>query len=128
AEQVLEEVVAPLRRRGGPGAFQAAGDRVPAVALAQAVPPAEALLLDDASFGLASDVLGLLAGAVGLAEGMATGDQRDGLLVVHPQAGERLGGVARRGDGIGVAVGALRVDVDEPHLDGAQRTLELAVP
>ena len=28
AEQVLEEVVAPLRRRGGPGDLEAAGDRV----------------------------------------------------------------------------------------------------
>ena len=46
AEQVLEEVVAPLRRRGGPGDFQAAGDRVAALAGAEAVLPAEALLLE----------------------------------------------------------------------------------
>src|SRR6185436_4400260 len=117
-----------LGRRGGPGAFQAAGDRVTAVARAQAVPPAEALMLDVGPLGLAPDVLGLLAGAVGLAERMTAGDQRDGLRVVHRHAAERLADVARRGDRIRVAVGALRVDVDEAHLDRAQRTLELAVP
>ena len=37
AEQVLEEVVAPLRRRGGPGDLQAAGDGVAALAGAEAV-------------------------------------------------------------------------------------------
>ena len=36
AEQVLEEVVAPLRRRGGPGDLEAAGDRVAALARAEA--------------------------------------------------------------------------------------------
>ena len=46
AEQVLEEVVAPLRRRGGPGDFQAAGDGVAAQARAEAARPAEALRLD----------------------------------------------------------------------------------
>ena len=56
AEQVLEEVVAPLRRRRGPGDFQAAGDRVTAVAGAEAVLPAEALLLDVGAFGLGADM------------------------------------------------------------------------
>ena len=45
AEQVLEEVVAPLRRRRGPGDFRAAADRVIALAAAEAALPAEALLL-----------------------------------------------------------------------------------
>ena len=34
-----------------------------------------------------------IAGAVGLAEGVAAGDQRDGLLVVHRHAEERLADV-----------------------------------
>src|SRR5207244_4407760 len=46
AEQVLEVVVAPLRGRGGPRDFQAAGDRVTALARAECTSPAEALLLD----------------------------------------------------------------------------------
>jgi hypothetical protein len=42
---------------------------------------------------------------MGLAEGVAAGDQGDGLFVVHRHAGEGLADVARRGEGIGVAVG-----------------------
>src|SRR5687767_7274358 len=40
AEQVLEEVVTPLRWRRSPGAFQTAGDGVAVIAAAQAVLPA----------------------------------------------------------------------------------------
>src|SRR5580693_6938582 len=50
AEQVPEEVVAPLRRRAGPGNLQAAGDRVATFAGAKAAAPAKALLLDAGSF------------------------------------------------------------------------------
>ena len=60
-------------------------------------------------------------GAVGLAEGVAAGDQRDGLLVVHRHPAERLADVAGRGERVGVAVGALGVDVDQAHLHGAER-------
>src|SRR6476469_8445853 len=52
AEQVLEEVVAPLRRRLGPGEFDAAGDGVTGPARAIFSGPAEALLLDVAAFRL----------------------------------------------------------------------------
>ena len=66
------------------------------------------------------------AGAVGLAEGVAAGDQRDGLLVVHRHAAEGLADVAGRRDRIGVAVRAFRVDVDQAHLHGGERILEVA--
>src|ERR1700735_5507241 len=46
AEQVLEEVVAPLRRRRRPNDLDAARDRVIAFARAEFILPAEALLLD----------------------------------------------------------------------------------
>src|SRR6266436_824334 len=46
AEQVPEEVVAPLGWRRGPDDFQAAADRVTAFATAIGVLPAEALRLD----------------------------------------------------------------------------------
>ncbi len=68
-----------------------------------------------------------IGGAVRLAEGVAAGDQRDGLLVVHGHAAERLADVARGGDRVRVAVRALRVDVDQAHLHGAERLLELTV-
>ena len=66
------------------------------------------------------------AGAVRLAEGVAAGDQRDGLLVVHRHAAEGLADVARRGERIGIAVRAFGVDVDQAHLHGGERVLEVA--
>src|SRR6202034_889785 len=68
AEQVREEVVAPLRRRAGPGDFQAAADRVTTFACAKATVPAKPLLLEAGSFGLRADQCGF-AGTVGFAEG-----------------------------------------------------------
>ena len=64
---------------------------------------------------------------MGLAEGVAAGDQRDGLLVVHRHPAERLADVAGRLERVGLAVGALGVDVDEAHLDGAELVGQLAV-
>ncbi len=126
AEQGLEEAVVPGDRGGRPGALQAAGDRVGADAGAEGALPAEALLLDRGGLRVRADVVGR-AGAVGLAEGVAAGDQRDGLLVVHRHPVEGLADVAGGGDRVRVAVGALGVDVDEAHLDGGQRVLQLAV-
>ena len=120
AEQVLEEAVVPLRRRRRPGDLEAAGDRVAALAGAEAVLPAEALLLERGALGLRADVAVGVGRAVGLAEGVAAGDQRDGLLVVHRHPAERLADVAGRGERVRVAVRALRVDVDEAHLDGGR--------
>src|SRR5690606_6704278 len=93
AEQVPQEVAGPLGRRGGPGDLQAAGDRVGALAGAEGALPAQALLLDRGGLGVGADVLGR-AGAVRLAEGVATGDEGDGLLVVHRHPAERLTDVA----------------------------------
>src|SRR5260370_4845520 len=52
AEQVREEVVAPLRRRRGPNDFQAAADRVSAFARAKFALPAETLLFYAGGFWL----------------------------------------------------------------------------
>ena len=67
-----------------------------------------------------------IAGAVGLAEGVAAGDQRDGLLVVHRHAEERLADVLGRRDRIRIAVRPFRIDVDQAHLHRAERLCELA--
>ena len=61
-----------------------------------------------------------------LAKGMATCDQGDRLLVVHRHAEECFANVLGRRDGIGLAVRTFGVDVDQPHLDGAKRVLQLA--
>ena len=125
-EQVLEEVIAPPRRRLRPGHLRAAGDRVASMAGAVLALPAEALLLEGAAFRLGSDQR-RIAGAVGLAEGVAAGDQCDGLLVVHRHAEERLADVVRRSDRIRLAVRPFRVDVDEAHLHRAERFCKLAL-
>ena len=67
-----------------------------------------------------------IAGAVGLAEGVAAGDQRDGLLVVHRHAEERLADVLGRRDRVRVAVRPFRIDVDQAHLHRAERLRKLA--
>ncbi len=64
---------------------------------------------------------------MGLAEGVAADDQRGGLDVVHRHATERLADVPGRSGGVGLTVGTLGVDVDQAHLGGAQRPLQLAV-
>src|SRR5688500_18064763 len=88
-EQVLEKVVAPLRGSLAPGDFQAAGDRVTGMASAEGVMPAQALGSDIAALAVGSDVGGR-AGAVRLAEGMAAGNERDSLFVVHGHARKGL--------------------------------------
>src|SRR3954465_9063324 len=45
-EEILQVVVAPSRRRGGPCTFQAAADRVDALAAAELVVPTETLLFN----------------------------------------------------------------------------------
>ena len=55
-----------------------------------------------------------------LAEGVAAGDQRDGLFVIHRHAREGLADIARRGDRVRVAVRAFRIHIDQAHLHGAR--------
>ena len=126
-EQQVEVAVVPTDRIGRPGTFEAAGDRVVTHATAERALPPEALLRHRSALGLGADVLVGVARTVGLAERVATCDQRDRLLVVHRHPGERLTDVACRRHRIGVAVGALRVDVDQTHLDRAEGIRELAV-
>jgi hypothetical protein len=58
-----------------------------------------ALVFDGAAFWLRSDQR-RIAGAMGLAEGVTASNQRDGLLVVHRHAEERLADVLGRGEGV----------------------------
>jgi hypothetical protein len=77
------------------------------------VDPAEALLFDGGASG--SGPSSGIAVAVALADGVAAGGQGDGFLVVHRHAGEGLAHVVRGLQRIGIAVDALRVDVDQAH-------------
>ena len=126
AEQVLEVIVAPLGRRGGPDDLDPAGDRIGAFAGAETVGPTQPLLSEAGGLGLAADVVGR-GGPVGLAEGVTAGNEGDRLFVVHGHAGERLADVAGRGDRVGLAVRTLGIDVNEAHLHGGERVFEFAV-
>jgi len=88
--------------------------------------PAEALIFERTCFGLSANKR-RIAGAVGLAEAVAAGDQRDGFLVVHRHAEERLADVLGGSDRIRIAVRALRIDVDQTHLHRTERLGKLAL-
>ncbi len=128
---IAKQVVQVLVRPGGgvhrPGAFQAAGVGVGALAGAAVVLPAQALLLDGRGGGLRFQALLRLVRAVGFAEGMTAGDQRHHLFIAHGHAGKTLTDRLRRQHWIRLAVGALRVHIDQAHLHGGQRLLQLAV-
>ena len=66
--------------------------------------------------------------AVSLAEGVSPGRQGDGFFVVHGHALERLTDVLCAEERVGVGVGALRVHVDETHLDSGEWILEVLAP
>ena len=118
-------MVAPLRRGLRPGHFGTAGDGIGAEAGAILALPAEPLILDGAAFRIRTDQR-RIAGAVGLAEGVAAGDQCDGLFVVHRHAEKRLADVTRGCERIGIAVRTFRIDVDQAHLHRAERLGQLA--
>ena len=62
-----------------------------------------------------------------LAEAVTASDESDGLFVVHRHAGKGFADVTRGRDGVGIAIGAFRVDVDQTHLNGGKRVGQLAV-
>src|SRR5205085_368054 len=80
-EQVLEEVVAELRRCLRTGNFRTTGDGVRPDASAMLALPAEPLVLQSTGFRLRSDQR-RITGAMRLAEGVAAGNQGYGLFVV----------------------------------------------
>ncbi len=125
-EEVVQVAVVPPGRLGGPGALEPTGERVGALAAAVCVAPAEALLLDGAGLGFRTDVPGIDS-AMTLAERVAADDERYRLLVVHRHAPECLANVPGGGHRIRVAVGALRIDVDQSHLDGTEGSGEFPV-
>ena len=123
AEQQVEIAHVPLRRVLGPCAFDAGGHGIGCSAVQVRVHPAKALILDPARFRLCAQQA-RIAVAMGLADGVATGGQRRGFLIVHRHAGEGdahlLGGVFR----VRHTVHAFGVHVDQAHMHGRQRRIE----
>src|ERR1700730_16163574 len=64
---------------------------------------------------------------MGFAESMTAGDQCDSLFVIHRHAAEGFADVPGRRERIRVAVRAFRVHVDETHLLGGERGLQIAI-
>ena len=126
-EEIFKEVVVPLRGVVGPCAFQTAGDRVRATPVAKRVFPAEALLLNARALRLGPDILACIACAVGFAEGVPAGNERNGLFIIHRHSGERFADIPRRGDRIGITVRPLRIHVNQAHLNRAERLFELTI-
>src|ERR1700693_2310491 len=127
AEQVVEEVVAPLRRRRGPDDFQAAADRVTAVTFAKFILPPEPLILNVGAFRFVAYILSGNARAVGFAEGVTAGNERNRLLVIHRHARESLPDIASRGKRIRLSIRPFRIHIDQTHLHGPERPLKITV-
>ena len=64
---------------------------------------------------------------MGLAERVSAGDERHGFHIIHGHTAECFADVASRGQRIGLAVRTFRIDVDQAHLDGAERILQAAI-
>ena len=127
AEQVPEEVVAPLRWRGGPNDLQAAGDRVIAFAGAEAALPAEALLLDAGGFGLRPHM-----GRIGPAPWVLPNAWPPAMSATVSSSFIAMRAKISRislaaSERIRVAVRAFRVDVDQAHLHGREGIFEVPV-
>src|ERR1700720_1779651 len=121
AEQCVEVPIVPLYRARGPCAFQTAGDRVGAFAAAERVFPAEALLLNGGALRFGADIFARIGSAVGFAERVPAGNERNGLLVIHRHAGEGFADIARRGDWIGLSIRPLRIHINQSYLTSCER-------
>ena len=127
AEQVGEEVVAPLGRRRGPGDFQTAADGVSTKTFAKFILPSEALVLDVGAFWFVAYIVSGNGSAVSFAEGMAAGNECDRFLVVHRHARESFADVPCRRNGIGLSIRPFRIHVDQTHLHGSERILKITI-
>ena len=83
---------------------------------ATAVVPAHTLVFGGLARGLDTDTVTGLVRAVGLTKGVTTGDQRDGLRIVHGHPSERFTNVDGREGGVRFAVGSLWIDVNQTGL------------
>ena len=89
-----------------------------------ATQPSKTLGLDGPTLRLGTNVT-LGARTVGLTERVTARRKRDRLLVVHRHTGKRLANILRRQRRVRVRVRSLRVHIDQTHLNGRQRVLEV---
>src|SRR4029077_14983219 len=128
AEQVREEVVAPLRGGLGPSDFQAAPDGVSTKTFAKFIFPPEALILTGGAFWSRAYILSRNTSTVRFAEGVSASNECDRFFIVHCHAGERFPDIPCRSNGIGLSIGPFRIHVNQTHLHRAKRILEVTIP
>ena len=61
------------------------------------------------------------------AEGMPARDEGHGLLVVHRHASEGFANIACSSERIRIAIWTFGIDVNQAHLDGCERVLEIPI-
>src|SRR3984885_4540814 len=105
AEQVREEVVAPLRGRRGPYDFQSAADSVTTMTFAKLILPSQALIFNVGAFRFVAHIISGNSCAMGFAEGVTAGNERNSFLVIHRHAAERFADIPRRGNRIRLSIG-----------------------
>src|SRR5262245_40764134 len=64
---------------------------------------------------------------MGLAKRMAASDQGNSFFIAHRHSRKRLANVECCRDRVRLAVWPLRIDVNEAHLDGSERILQLTL-
>src|SRR5262249_11549101 len=87
----------------------------------------EPLLLKAGALRFGADVLEGGGGAMSLADRVAADDEREGLLVIHRHAGERLTNVLPGQGRIRVAARPLWIHVDQAHVISADRAMEFSL-
>lgn len=123
-EQIVKLPIVPGNGVLGPRSFEAGGDCVFAFPRALRVDPPESLQVYGCTLGVDPHVR-VTGCPVRLAEGVPTGDQCNGLLVVHAHPAESYSDVVRRCSWVvQYAARALRVHLNETHLDCTQFLFE----
>ncbi len=126
-EEILQVERGPLSGGLRPGAFEAAGHGVLSIALTALVLPAKTLLFQGCAARLhAHAVLGIVC-AMHLAKCMTAGGQCNRFLVIHRHATERDADVRGGGQRVRITLRTFRIHINETHVSGAQRTLQLAI-
>ena len=126
-EQVGEVEHAPAGRRRCPSTFKTRGHRIFRVAFAALVVPAEALLFQCFTGRFNANALVWLVRAVALTEGVTTSDQRYCLGIVHCHTAESLANIVSSERRVWITVWPFRVYIDETHLNGSERIVELTL-
>ena len=125
SEEKIEIPHIPLRWIGGPGTFNPAGCGMNAQAAFEIVLPAKALLDNARALRLCAHQL-WIAGTMRFTKRVPTGHKRHGLFIIHGHARECFADVITRGEGIGIAIWAFRIHINQAHLHGRQWVFQLA--